>query len=93
MFMSFTRQSPDDDQLTRYLLGALSEDETNRLDELSVVDDELAERLRVLEDDLVDAYASGTLKGDRLKRFESFYLGSARRRGKAGVRQESPGRR
>lgn len=83
MFMSFTRQSPDDDQLIRYLLGTLSEDETNRLDELSVVDDQLAERLRVLEDDLVDAYASGTLKGDRLKRFESFYLASTRRRGKA----------
>jgi hypothetical protein len=83
MFKSPIRQSLQDAQLIRYLLGAVSEDETNRLDELSVVDDELAERLLKLEDDLVDAYATGTLHGETLERFESFYLASPRRRAKA----------
>ena len=72
-----------DDHLVRYLLGALPTDEAERLDERTFVDDELAERLRVVEDDLVDSYAAGTLSGERLQRFESFYLASPRRRSKA----------
>ena len=83
MFKSPIRQSLQDAQLIRYLLGALPEDETNRLDELSIVDDDLAERLRGLEDDLVDAYASGALKGATLEQFETFYLASPQRRAKA----------
>jgi hypothetical protein len=72
-----------DDHLVRYLLGALPADEAERLDERTFVDEELAERLRVVEDDLVDSYAAGTLTGERLQRFESFYLASPRRRSKA----------
>jgi len=72
-----------DDHLVRYLLGALPADEVERLDERTFVDDELAERLRVVEDDLVDSYAAGTLTGERLQRFETFYLASPRRRSKA----------
>jgi len=72
-----------DDHLVRYLLGALPADEAERLDERTFIDDELAERLRVVEDDLVDSYAAGTLSGERLQRFEAFYLASPRRRSKA----------
>jgi hypothetical protein len=74
-----------DDLLVRYLLGALPPDEVERLDERTFVDEELAERLRVVEDDLVDSYAAGTLTGERLQRFESFYLASPRRRSKAAL--------
>jgi hypothetical protein len=81
--MSQSRESFPDDQLIRYLLGCLPEEEVERLDEQSIVDDELAERLRLVEDDLVDAYASGTLSGERRERFESYYLASRRRRKKA----------
>ncbi len=77
------RESDRDDEIIRYLLGELPEDEAERLDEQSVVDDAFAERLRVVEDDLVDAYAGGRLTGDRLKRFEAFYLASPHRRDKA----------
>jgi hypothetical protein len=77
------RESARDDEIIRYLLGELPEDEAERLDEQSVVDDEFAERLRVVEDDLVDAYASGRLAGERVKRFEAFYLASPHRRDKA----------
>jgi hypothetical protein len=74
-----------DDHLVRYLLGALPADEAERLDERTFVDDELAERLRSVEDDLVDSYAAGTLTGERRQRFESFYLASPRRRSKAAL--------
>jgi len=72
----------DDGQLARYLLGLLPDEETERLDEASIVDDELASRLRIVENDLVDAYAAGTLSGEMLERFESHYLLSPRRREK-----------
>jgi hypothetical protein len=72
---------PDDDrQLVRYLLGLLPDLEAERLDEASVADDDVALRLRVVENDLVDAYVSGTLGGDMLEPFESHYLASPRRR-------------
>ena len=73
---------PDDQQLVRYLLGLLPEEDAERLDEASIVDDEIAGRLRVVENDLVDAYASGSLEGESLRRFESFYLSSPLRRQK-----------
>lgn len=68
--------------LERYLLGLLPDDEAERLDELSVADDEVAWRLRVVEDDLVDAYVRGRLGGPTREQFESFYLSSERRRQK-----------
>jgi hypothetical protein len=83
MHMPLRRHSSHDDQLTGYLLGSLPAHEVERLDEQSIVDDDLAARLRLVEDDLVDAYASGALTGDTLARFESFYLASPRRREKA----------
>ena len=73
-------QTYDDRLLTRYLLGALGDDETERLDELSIADDEFATRLKTVENDLVDAYAKGELSGETLERFGSFYLASENRR-------------
>ena len=69
-----------DQQLARYLLGLVREEEAERLDEASVADDEVASRLRVVENDLVDAYASGSLTGEMLEGFETHYLASPRRR-------------
>ncbi len=86
--MSQPRDSFSDNQLINYLLGCLPEEEAERLDEQSIVDDELAARLRLVEDDLVDAYASGTLTGDILQRFESFYLASPRRRRRAAFSKQ-----
>jgi len=69
----------DDQQLVRYLLGQLSDEDGERLDEASVVDDDVALRLRVVEHDLVDSYVTGTLDRDMLAPFESRYLSSPRR--------------
>jgi hypothetical protein len=70
----------DDRQLERYVLGLLSEGDRERLDEASIVDDEVALRLRVVEQDLADSYVRGQLTGDTLSRFESHYLASPLRR-------------
>ena len=63
-----------------YLLGQLPEAETERLDELSITDDECAERIRAVEHDLVDAFARGELHGAVLEQFRSSYLTNPRRR-------------
>jgi hypothetical protein len=81
--MSVSRESTEDDrQLIRYLCGLLSNEEAERLDGQSIVEDDVAARLRSVENDLVDAYVTGTLEGELLEPFESFYLASPRRREK-----------
>jgi hypothetical protein len=81
--MSATHSHGRDDQLLiRYLLGSLSEDETERLDDLSIVDDRFAVDLHAVEHDLVDAYACGALDEDTLRRFELHYLSSPQGRAK-----------
>jgi len=70
----------DDEIITQYLLGSLREAEIERLDELSITDNEFAETLRAAEKDLVDAYVQGELSGTKRERFESHYLGSPVRR-------------
>jgi hypothetical protein len=82
MMSSQDKSAYDDQLLTRYLLGALPAEETERLDELSIVDEEVATRLTAVEYDLVDAYVRGETKGEDRARFESFYLSSAKRREK-----------
>jgi hypothetical protein len=81
--MSLSGESGHDDrQLVRYLLHLLPDEEAERLDEMSLADDDVAWRLRVVENDLVDAYVRGSLSGETLARFEASYLSSERRRGK-----------
>lgn len=74
--------APGDKQLERYVLGLLPEEAAERLDELSIVDDDVASRLQVVEDALVDAYVRGELTGETLAQFETVYLASERRREK-----------
>ncbi len=71
-----------DELLVQYLLGSLPEEEAERLDELSIADDEFASRLHAVENDLVDGYVRGELFGETLHRFRSFYLSSTIRREK-----------
>ena len=72
----------DDQTILQYLLGSLPEDQAERLDELSVSDDDFAWRLRAAENELVDAYLRNELSGETLARFRSSYLASAHRREK-----------
>jgi hypothetical protein len=75
-------QAPDDQLLVRYLVGSLADDEAERLDELSVADDQFASHLSAVEHDLVDAYVKGELSGDTLSRFRSRYLSAPANREK-----------
>jgi hypothetical protein len=59
-----------DEHLIRYLLGELPDSEAEGLDERSMTDDAFAERLRLLEDDLVDRYARGDATGVPRARFD-----------------------
>jgi hypothetical protein len=73
------KQTYDDQLITQYLLGRLSEEEVERLDALSFDNDEFAYRLQSVEDDLVDAYVNGELAGEDLESFNSHYLLTSRR--------------
>jgi hypothetical protein len=77
----------DEQRILEYLLGALPPGETERLDELSVTDDEFAERLQAVEYDLIDAYVRGELTGEMLGRFQSSYLASPKRRERVHLAQ------
>jgi hypothetical protein len=70
----------DDEELVQYLLGLLSDEAAERLDEASIADDDFAARLRIAETNLIDGYVRGQLTGSTLARFESSYLSSPRRR-------------
>jgi hypothetical protein len=77
----------DEQLIISYLLGALPEKEAERLDEQSLTDDEFVERLRAVENDLVDAYVQGELSQQNLESFKGHYLASPRRREKVQLAQ------
>jgi len=76
------RQPVDEGMIVDYLLGASTEAETERLDEMSLTDDDFADRLRAVENDLIDSHVRGELSGDGLSKFNSHYLASPVRRDK-----------
>lgn len=72
----------DKQKLVEYLLGSLSEDETERIDEASFIDESFADAISAAENDLIDDYVRGKLNGAKLEQFETHYLASPRRREK-----------
>ena len=69
----------DDALLGRYLLEACSEDEKARVEEQLFADGEVFERLRQLEDDLIDRDLAGRLADAERERFAIAYAAPARR--------------
>lgn len=69
---------PSEIVMRRYLLGELSDQERDRLDECYFSDDEQYELLSVLEDELIHDYVSGALSDEESKRFEAHNLRSPR---------------
>ncbi len=80
-------QTYNNQTMTQYLLGSLPETETERLDELSVSDEEFAEALKAAENELIDAYVQRELTGETFDRFESYYLASSLRSDKVNFAQ------
>jgi anti-sigma factor RsiW len=69
----------DDDGLIKYLLGELSEQERDRIEDKYFADDALHERLLALEEDLTDAYVCGQLSSEQNQHFEKWFLRSPER--------------
>lgn len=67
-------------QCEKYLLGELSEGDSQQLEEAYFADDSLFERFVAVKEDLLDAYARGLLTGNKRKHFEKQFLGSKPRR-------------
>ncbi len=88
-----TGRALDDETLVQYLIGGLTDDEAEPLDELIVADAEFEVRLRAVEDDLVDAYVNGELTGDTLNRFTSHYLSSPAGRARVEIAEALRGYR
>lgn len=65
---------------TRYLLGELSEQEQDSLEERYFRDPKLFNAVLQVESELVDAYARGQLSTDMRERFEKSYLNHPARR-------------
>jgi hypothetical protein len=78
----------DQQKLTQYLLGSLPATEAERLDELSLTDDEVAESLRSVENDLIDAYVQDELDEAARAQFKIHYLASATRRERVAFAQD-----
>lgn len=68
--MSVKPQSEHDATLARYLLGTLPEEDGFRIEEQALRDEGLFNRLRSVEDDLIDAYVRDELSAEEQRAFE-----------------------
>jgi hypothetical protein len=71
-----------DSEIESYLLGTAEGGLPEAIDELTFVDEDFAARVGSVERDLVDDYLRKELDPESVKRFESFYMRSPRRREK-----------
>jgi hypothetical protein len=74
------RTTYDDQTIIRYLLDELSEEDGARLEEAYLEDESLFERLRALEEELIEEYVKGELSSRERGLFERHYLASEQRR-------------
>jgi anti-sigma factor RsiW len=70
----------DQDLICRYLLGELPDRQQVEFEERYFADDELFERLLLVEDKLIDKYARGEFSGPERERIEKYFLKSQARR-------------
>lgn len=77
--MNLKQVEENDDLLTRYLLGDLSEEEQERVEERYISDRGFYDQLLAAEDDLIDSYAEKALTPQQLVSFEKYFLRSPER--------------
>src|SRR5262245_52997221 len=82
-----TPSTEDDRNLVAYLLGALPPEEEAGLEERYLCDQELFDRLRAVEAELIDDYWRGALTPEARGRFESHYLATPPQRERAALGQ------
>ena len=69
--------SNDQARIRDYLLGHLSGEEQQRIEERLMVEDDLFEELEISKSELVEEYSAGELSGHEHRWFESHYLASS----------------
>lgn len=79
-----TQAEDNDELLIQYLLGELSEEEQEGIEQRYIGDPEFYEQLLAVEDDLIDAYAHGELSQSRRVSFEDYFLRSPERQARVG---------
>jgi hypothetical protein len=77
------REPLDDRELVRYLLGQATADEQTGLEDRYLLDDDLTERMRVIESELIAAYWRDRLSPEDRNAFERHYLAAPVRRERA----------
>src|SRR5262249_5756174 len=68
------------EQIERYLLGTLGEDEQKEIENRLFEDDQFLDRLELAEDDLIESYVRQRLSSADRVGFEHHFLQSPRRR-------------
>ena len=69
-----------DETMTRYLLGQLSEKESEQIERHYLADGDFLDELLAVEDDLLDQYIRGELQGWQREKFEERLLATPRQR-------------
>src|SRR5580704_6172798 len=64
----------DQEQIRRYLLREVSDEEDAQIETRLMTDDGYAEEISIVEDELVDEYLGGGLTSEQRARFEAAYL-------------------
>ena len=72
----------EENQIRDYLLGSLPSEYTERLEEQLLKDEEFAEQLSLIEDELIEDYARGVLNPREREQFQKHFLSIPRRRRK-----------
>ena len=76
------RFNKDEQILRSYLLGALPQERAEQLEERLLKDDEIVERLSLIEDELIEDYARNALDASERQQFEKYFLSNPKRRRK-----------
>jgi CHAT domain-containing protein len=72
----------NDKLLRTYLLGTLPQERAEQLEERLLKDDEIGERLSLIEDELIEDYARNALDAGDRQQFEKYFLSNPKRRRK-----------
>jgi CHAT domain-containing protein len=70
----------EEKKIRQYLLGELAEAEMSHFEERLMSEDELFERLLVVEDELIDERAAEELSAEEQARFDNYFLATPQRR-------------
>jgi tetratricopeptide (TPR) repeat protein len=62
-----------DAELRRYLLGELSSDEEQKIEERLLVDDNYIEQMMMVENELIDDYLKGTLPSSQREKYQTLF--------------------